>query len=258
MAYDKALNAAIDKAWSLYDRKGLSAVRDFLGEQLVAHPKWKKDLFRAELDMIAQEEGYEDHAAHVAADPRAKVDFSGAKTPTCAGGVPIVQLAFEKKGCARGGEKVTTPSAVVALINRHYGCKPQEVFLSLAISSANEVVSIQEVGLGGVSQAAVDPKILFGGALAAAAPALIVAHNHPSGNAEPSAQDDALTQQLVRGAELLSIRILDHFIIGKGGAYFSYVEHGRMPGVRLAGYGDESATYETSYRIVPFKRFWEK
>jgi DNA repair protein RadC len=78
---------------------------------------------------------------------------------------------------------------------------------------------------GATDRALVDPRIIFGIALQTAASALIVAHNHPSGSLEPSAEDVAVTTRLRDAGNLLSIKLLDHLILGKDAA-FSFADSG--------------------------------
>ncbi len=184
---------------------------------------------------------------------------------TCSGGkIPAVQLAFEKRVCLRtSGPVLGNPADIVAFVKEHYGCKPQEVFLSLDFNARNELLSVHEVTLGGVDQAMVDPKVLFSGALLSGASAIVLVHNHPSGNPEPSQMDIALTQQLVQAARPLAIRILDHLVIGRGDTgYTSFAMKGLMPralgGVdpedSLDGspdYGDEEITYGGAAPEIP-------
>lgn len=136
--------------------------------------------------------------------------------------IPMLRLAMEKKACLRGtGERLHTPAAIAAFVSRHYGCSPQEHFLTILMSAANEVLGVQEVALGGQASTPVDPKVVFSGALLVGAQALILVHNHPSGQVAPSAADVELTRQLVLGGRQLTIQVLDHVIIGRGGDFTS-------------------------------------
>ena len=74
----------------------------------------------------------------------------------------------------------------------------------------------------------VDPREVFAAAITARATALVLAHNHPSGDPEPSAQDLSLTAQLVEAGQVLGIKVLDHVVIGDG-TYSSLVERGQLP-----------------------------
>jgi DNA repair protein RadC len=83
------------------------------------------------------------------------------------------------------------------------------------------------VASGGLNFASVDPKLVFGPALQTASSAILIAHNHPSGNLEPSAHDLELTRVLKEGARLLQIRLLDHIILTREGA-MSFEERGLL------------------------------
>lgn len=137
--------------------------------------------------------------------------------------IPALQLALGKRACLRTapGETLRLPSEVASFVNRHYGCSSQEHFLSILMNTRNEVLGVQEVALGGLAAAPVDPKVLFGGAVAAGASSLILVHNHPSGDATPSQADVALTRQIVIGAGYLTIQVLDHVVVGRGGTFHS-------------------------------------
>lgn len=161
---------------------------------------------------------------------------------TCAGGtIPEVRIAFEKKACIKSnGEQLRTPRDIADFVGRHWGCKPQEYFIAIYFNSNNVAMAVHEVNMGGIGQTAVDPKVLFAGALSCGSVAMVVAHNHPSGVAEPSEPDIQLTRQLVRAADALSYRVLDHIVVGRGGAYVSFMERGIMPRAQL---GDEEIRY---------------
>lgn len=153
-----------------------------------------------------------------------------AKNLTCSKErIPHVQLALTKKGCLRSsGEKYNTAKAIAGLLEELYGCRPQEHFAGLFFDSQVRILSVMEVSVGGIAMTPVDPKVLFAGALTAGATAMVVAHNHPSGAPEPSQMDKDLTRQVQDGCRLLGIQFLDHVIIARGGAYFSFAENGLL------------------------------
>jgi DNA repair protein RadC len=162
-----------------------------------------------------------------------------ARFPTCnREKIPVVELAFSKARCLRKGSApvVKTPSDVAALVQGWYGCKPQEHFLVLYLSANNEVMGLHEVSKGGLDQTSVDPRVVFAGVLLAGAPAVILVHNHPSGNEQPSNADEQLTNQMVAAGKLLGIKVLDHVIVARGGGFTSIreVSSGR---VSFAGEG---------------------
>jgi len=92
----------------------------------------------------------------------------------------------------------------------------KEVFHVLSFNSRNILLHDARVAEGTMNACPVDPREVFSAALAAKATAIVLAHNHPSGDPEPSAQDLALTAQIVDGGRLLGIKVLDHLVVGDG------------------------------------------
>lgn len=92
----------------------------------------------------------------------------------------------------------------------------QEVFACLFLDSLHRVIIFEELFYGTIDSSAVHPRIVVKRALFHNAAAVIFAHNHPSGVAEPSEHDKQLTQQLINALALVDIKVLDHFIIGDG------------------------------------------
>ncbi len=103
-----------------------------------------------------------------------------------------------------------------------------EEFRVLHLSRANEVISEQLVGKGGLDATVVDVRLVIREALQLSASAIACVHNHPSGALRPSQQDIALTRKLKEAAALFDIRLLDHVIIGAGKGYFSFADEGML------------------------------
>src|SRR5262249_3648262 len=156
---------------------------------------------------------------------------SNSSLPACSRQrVPQVRLAFERTGCVRNrGEKLVSPEAIAEYVGRMYGCRPQETVIGLYFDSSTRLIAVHEVSLGGVANAMVAPKVLFGGALTAGATGLVLIHNHPSGQVQPSSQDIQLTDTIAQGCKVLAITFMDHLIVGRGGDFYSFVMHGKMP-----------------------------
>lgn len=95
----------------------------------------------------------------------------------------------------------------------------QEQFKVLLLNKGNRVLGIYELSTGGVTGAVADPKLIFVAALKANACAIIIAHNHPSGDASPSIVDEILTTKIVLAGKLLDISVLDHIIVTRNGYY---------------------------------------
>ena len=101
----------------------------------------------------------------------------------------------------------------------------KEIFKVAMLDSRNRVIKTAIVSEGGLTAAIVQPREVFSHAIKEAAPGVIVMHNHPSGDPEPSADDINLTRLLVEAGEIMNIKVLDHLIIGDG-AYFSFADQG--------------------------------
>lgn len=103
-----------------------------------------------------------------------------------------------------------------------------EQFKILLLDNQKNCLGISDISTGGTSACIVDPKIVFVTALKAKATAIILAHNHPSGNLQPSEADRMLTRKLAQGGKLLDITVLDHLIVTSRN-YYSFADDGLMP-----------------------------
>lgn len=97
----------------------------------------------------------------------------------------------------------------------------------IILNRANEIIGYSKISSGGTAATVVDAKVIFTKALLAGGHSIILAHNHPSGNLEPSEQDIKLTKQLVKAGDVLEIKVLDHLILTDKG-YTSMADEGYM------------------------------
>ncbi|HDR0626892.1 DNA repair protein RadC [Pasteurella multocida] len=102
--------------------------------------------------------------------------------------------------------------------------KEREIFLVLFLDNQHRLIKQEEMFLGTINSTTIHPREIIKSALFCNAAALILAHNHPSGNPTPSLSDKMITTKIQAAAELVEIRILDHFVIGKG-CYYSFAEN---------------------------------
>lgn len=118
------------------------------------------------------------------------------------------------------------PHEVAALAREIIPDDAREHFVALYLSSRNTLIAAHEVSVGTLSASLVHPREVFGPALRIMGVAsIILIHNHPSGNTEPSQEDIRLTRQLIEGAKLLDLAIHDHVIIGHGvNRFVSFVD----------------------------------
>ena len=114
------------------------------------------------------------------------------------------------------GEALTDPQAAGRYFARRLRGHPYEVFAALFLDTRHRALGFEELFRGTVDGAEVHPREVARRALAHNAAALIVGHNHPSGNPEPSAADRAVTARLKQALALVDVRLLDHFVIGDG------------------------------------------
>ena len=95
----------------------------------------------------------------------------------------------------------------------------------LLLNRANKIIAKKMISRGGISGTVADPKLIYSSALDSKASSLILVHNHPSGNLEPSNADKALTRKLKSAGEFLDLPVLDHLIV-TGSGFFSFADEG--------------------------------
>lgn len=121
---------------------------------------------------------------------------------------------------------LASPQAVQQYLQLHLQDKAHEAFCVLFLNTQNQLIACEEMFRGTLDAAQIYPREVASRALQLAARSLILAHNHPSGHAQPSSSDLRLTEHLRQALALLDIRLLDHLIIA-GNACYSMAEHGQ-------------------------------
>ena len=129
----------------------------------------------------------------------------------------------------RRGAVLNGPAAVREMLKARLQDRPYEVFCCLFLDNRNRVIQLDELFRGTIDGASVHPREVVRQALACNAAAVILAHNHPSGIAEPSQADEFITRRLTSALALVDIRVLDHLVIGDGTAV-SFAERGLLGG----------------------------
>jgi len=138
----------------------------------------------------------------------------------------VAALEFARRRIRPRGMKITFPPDVFPLI-RHISDRRQEHFLCISLNGANEVIAVRTVSVGLVNRALVHPREVFADPITDRASAVIVAHNHPSGNLAPSQDDFEVTLQLREAGKTLGIKLLDHLIFNQT-TYHSMLEKGQL------------------------------
>lgn len=122
--------------------------------------------------------------------------------------------------------RFTAPGQVFEMFKDLYN-ETKEHFVTLHLDGKNRIICKETVSIGSLNQSIVHPREVFKTALLSNAAAILLMHNHPSGDPDPSSEDIAITRRLRESGELLGIRVLDHIIIGDG-KFRSFVEAGLM------------------------------
>jgi DNA repair protein RadC len=104
---------------------------------------------------------------------------------------------------------------------------PREEFWVLMLNQASKIIDKVKISAGGLSATAVDVRCILREALVKRASAIVLCHNHPSGNIRPSKEDDLLTRHVAQASECMDIRLVDHIILTDG-AFYSYSDEGRI------------------------------
>jgi len=122
-------------------------------------------------------------------------------------------------------DALSNPRAVRDYLRMTLARLPHEVFVAVFLTAQNRVIAVDELFRGTLTQTSVYPREIVKRALAHNAASVILAHNHPSGEATPSQADRALTKTLAEALAVIDVRVLDHFIVAPG-ASLSFAEQG--------------------------------
>jgi len=114
--------------------------------------------------------------------------------------------------------KIKRPADVVPLLMK-WAYKKQESFIVVTLSASNTVIKAREITKGLLNKCLVHPREVFRPAIQDMAAAIIIAHNHPSGNTDPSPEDRDITKRMRAAGDVLGISVLDHIIIASSGFY---------------------------------------
>ena len=151
--------------------------------------------------------------------------FGIARYAQLAAGVELARRAA-RETLARG-ETLTSPDVVRDYLRLTLAALEHEVFVGLFLDSQHRLIAAEELFRGTLAQTSVYPREIVKSALTLNAAAVIFAHNHPSGIAEPSRADELLTQSLKSALALIDVRTLDHFVVA-GGEVVSFAERGLL------------------------------
>jgi DNA repair protein RadC len=139
-----------------------------------------------------------------------------------------LELGVRRNAAAGNKREIVNRSGDIAdYLRAELEYRKQEVFAVVYLNRGNRVVHTEIISEGGLTGTVVDPRIVFRKALENNATALILCHNHPSGNLRPSMADELVTKRIREAAMLLDIRVMDHIIVSTDG-YFSFADEGLL------------------------------
>jgi DNA repair protein RadC len=160
-------------------------------------------------------------------------DMRGNTIPDLLDSIPDERVDLVREIAARYGEKRIMGQSFDSArqVYNHFkirlGTARQEQFHVLILDNKHRVIEEKMITLGTLNQSLVHPREIFAKAIELRAAAIILIHNHPCGNSNPSDQDREITKRLCEVGKLMGIEILDHIIIG--GFYYSFMDQNMMP-----------------------------
>lgn len=145
--------------------------------------------------------------------------------------IPVYRISLVREGQLPSYEYRMRSSAAASTVLREYlADTDREHFVILMLDQKNQVIGINTVSVGSLSASVVHPREVCKPAILSNCASLILGHNHPSGDCQPSREDRSITSRLVEAGKLLGIAILDHVITGDGTKYFSFADEGLLQG----------------------------
>jgi len=144
--------------------------------------------------------------------------------------IPIYQVKLVRDGSQKAErKKVSQPAVAAEVLWQFLEGADREHFVVVLLDTQNQIIGIHTVTVGTLDASLVHPREIFKAAILANAAAILLAHNHPSGDPTPSAEDRSVTRLLVDAGVALGIEVLDHVVLGDSPRYCSFREAGLMP-----------------------------
>jgi DNA repair protein RadC len=139
--------------------------------------------------------------------------------------IPIYQVKLVRDGSQKAERKKVSHPAVAAEVLREYlDGVDREHFVALLLDTQNQIIGIHTVTVGTLDASLIHPREIYKAAILANAASVVLAHNHPSGDPTPSAEDRAVTRQIRSAGKTIGIEVLDHIIVGDSPRFYSFLE----------------------------------
>ena len=143
--------------------------------------------------------------------------------------IPRYKISMVKDGsiCAER-RTITRSNDLLPILREYFAHHDREEMLCVLLDAKHKIIGLHTVSIGSMSYAIVHPRETFKAAIVSNCAAVILAHNHPSGDPTPSQEDRQLTTRLKDCGVLLGIPVLDHLVIGDEGHYVSFADRGEL------------------------------
>ncbi|MEO8174461.1 MAG: DNA repair protein RadC [Sediminibacterium sp.] len=138
-----------------------------------------------------------------------------------------MELGVRRNASGKRKNSITHSGDIANFLRASLEHRQQEVFTVVFLNRGNKIIHLEIISEGGISGTVADPRVILKKALEHNATALVLCHNHPSGNIRPSKADEVVTQKIKQAASLLDIQIMDHIIVSNEG-YFSFADEGLL------------------------------
>ena len=138
-----------------------------------------------------------------------------------------LELGVRVPGLQQERQVIQSPKDVINLLMEEMRYLDREHFRVLYLDRKSKLIESEDVAIGGLHSAVVHPREVFKSAIKRSCASILLVHNHPSGDPEPSAEDIKLTKRLVEAGQIIGIEVCDHIVIGDG-AYHSFKANGMM------------------------------
>ena len=141
---------------------------------------------------------------------------------------PVIRVQLVRESSERR-ESISGPAEAAKVAEHFLGLCDREQLIVLMLTAKNDLIGVHVASIGNLTSAIVCPREVFKAAILANACSIIVAHNHPSGDPEPSPEDYEVTKTLSAAGKLLGIPLEDHIVIGSPGRYVSFRDLRELP-----------------------------
>lgn len=165
--------------------------------------------------------------------------------------IPVYRVALVKEpSLDMQMGRYTSPESLALVLSRYFEGADREQLAVVMLNGRNRIIGISTASIGTLNQALASPREVFKPAILCNAAAVILSHNHPSGDPQPSHEDRAMTNRMEEAGALLGISVLDHIIMGEDADYFSFA-------MEKKGKEEEKDEKETARRIERARRKME-